>query len=321
MNNILKRGLRFTLKTSFFKFLLIKALKEKKSRDALNQMYNKLGYKSKSQVHFLLSKFFTNQQIKFKDALWKINFNNKVLSLPLAEKNLWLDWDQALSILGHDITIKETYEDLIKQKKLACIFDIGANYGTHSLLFLSQGIKTVTFEPNPNCRAVFSKLLETNNLKGIIVPNAVGEADYETELYFPEKNTWLGTLSEKIKVDLENKFDLIKVKTKVISLDSYLKENDFVPDLIKIDTEGYELQVLNGAINTINKFKPMIVFEENEGYEQRVKIVDFLESLGYSIYKLPFLETRKIQIDRKEFLESKETNFISVFQSGTSTMK
>src|SRR5690606_4169290 len=188
--------------------------------------------------HYFFSKLFRNKQIALEDATWKVDFNGKTISLPLSGESLWLDWDQAVSILGHDIAVKKTYEDLIKRKKRDSFVDNGAKYGTHSLLFLSQGIKTITFEPNPNCTKVFRKFLEINNLQGEIVPNAVGDRDYETELYFPEKETWLGTLSEGIKTDLENKFDLTKVKSQVVSLDSFLKGKDLVPRLMKIDTEG-----------------------------------------------------------------------------------
>jgi FkbM family methyltransferase len=318
LNNLFKRGVnRLLLKTSLFQFFLIKVLKDNKSRDTLNKMYNKLGYDGRSNFHFFFSKIFRNRNVQFKDAVWKVNFNNKVVSLPLEEKSLWLDWDQAVSILGHDITIKKTYEGLIKQNKVRCFFDIGANYGTHSLLFLSQGIKTFTFEPNPNCTAVFRRLLAANNLQGNIVQNAVGDRDYETELYFPEKDTWLGTLSEKIKETLEDKFDLTMVKTKVTALDSYMNDKDLVPDLFKIDTEGFELQVLHGAINTIKKFKPMIIFEENEGSEKRGGIADFFESVDYTLYQLPYSDKQKVEVSKSEFLNSKETNFIAVSRQAT----
>ena len=48
-------------------------------------------------------------------------------------------------------------------------------------------------------------------------------------------------------------------------------------DLIKINVEGGELGVVNGAINTIHKWKPVVLFEQNE------KVVDFFAKLGYNI--------------------------------------
>ena len=42
----------------------------------------------------------------------------------------------------------------------------------------------------------------------------------------------------------------------------------YVPDLIKIDVEGAELLVIEGAINTISKYKPIVVFEHSKGGAQ-----------------------------------------------------
>lgn len=78
--------------------------------------------------------------------------------------------------------------------------------------------------------------------------------------------------------------------------DSYLTEKNLIPDLIKIDTEGYELQVLDRASNTINKFKPMIIFEENEGYEQRLKIADFLRAPATSYVDYPIWTNKKFRL-------------------------
>ena len=60
-------------------------------------------------------------------------------------------------------------------------------------------------------------------------------------------------------------------------------------DFIKIDTEGSELYVLEGAINTINKNKPLIQVETNKLSEinfnyDKSKIYNFLYNLGYVIY-------------------------------------
>src|ERR1700722_9247274 len=51
---------------------------------------------------------------------------------------------------GHDSELKQTYASLIQlEHPPRLVLDIGANYGTHSIIFLSHDIETVSFEPNP----------------------------------------------------------------------------------------------------------------------------------------------------------------------------
>ena len=54
---------------------------------------------------------------------------------------------------------------------------------------------------------------------------------------------------------------------------------DGIPSIIKIDVEGHELQVLEGAINTIKTHMPMILIEIHNF--ENSEIPKFLENLGY----------------------------------------
>ena len=69
-------------------------------------------------------------------------------------------------------------------------------------------------------------------------------------------------------------------KINVKNLDSY-KFKDI--GLIKIDVEGYELNVFKGGIKTLKKWKPIILFEE---HNINSKVFKFLRSLNYEIRKL-----------------------------------
>ena len=69
------------------------------------------------------------------------------------------------------------------------------------------------------------------------------------------------------------------------TLDSFNFED---VDYIKIDVEGHELKVLKGAINTINKYSPLIVVEENGSAEKwnkgiKNEALNYLQELGYKI--------------------------------------
>ena len=108
-------------------------------RKHLNRFYNRLNYKERVFFHYLFADIFRNRPAPAIDARWQIRFNQKTIHLPLQTETLWLDWDLAVSIVGHDVEVKSFYERFINgMEKPVNFFDIGANYGTHSLLFLSQ---------------------------------------------------------------------------------------------------------------------------------------------------------------------------------------
>ena len=60
-------------------------------------------------------------------------------------------------------------------------------------------------------------------------------------------------------------FSYCSLKFSFISIDNFVKKKNIKKiDFIKIDVEGHEYNVLQGAIKTINKFRPIIIFEFNE---------------------------------------------------------
>ena len=78
------------------------------------------------------------------------------------------------------------------------------------------------------------------------------------------------TYNAKLKNRVFGPDDVVAVRT----LDSHDFDN---VGLIKIDTQGHELRVLKGAIETLKKNKPVVVFEINEDKD---RCCDLLEGLG-----------------------------------------
>ena len=282
-------------------------------RKALNKLYNKLSYNEKEIFHSLFANIFRERKIKNHNGVWIVDYINRQIKLPLRKESLGLNWDLAVSILGHDSDIQLTYETLLKSdKRPSCFFDIGASYGTHTLLFLSQGIRSIAFEPNPICKFEFENLCRLNNLSGEMENIAIGEKEISAELWFPERDTWLGTIVQEIKDDLNQQHDLRSIRVPVIPLDQYVKKTGLQPDLIKIDTEGNELNIIKGARNTITNSKPLIIFESND-LDNRYKLFDIFEELDYSVCAIPILPNQLIEIlNSKRFQMSQKFNFISV---------
>jgi FkbM family methyltransferase len=225
----------------------------------------------------------------------------------------WLDWDNALSILGHDIEIKKTYTALIASDQRPTRFvDVGANYGMHSILFLSAGIPILAFEPNPNCYTCFKAICELNDLRGKWEQVAVGNENGMTELVYPEKETWLGSISKELIPELKKRGSVIVQVSPLRKLDDYLGDISSERVLIKIDAEGSELEVIKGAEKVIEACRPKLIFESNDA-SKRLDLHCLLKQFDYGIYPLPWnpsVPSASFQLE--EFLANPLVNFIAV---------
>ena len=176
------------------------------------------------------------------------------------------------------------------------VLDIGANLGAYSIP-LAKGLRDVggsvmAFEPQ---RIVYYQLCGNavlNRLDNFIAINkAVG--DYDGDIEMPEinyeENINIGAFSldksyrENLNIErfMENK----KTSVPILKLDSLKLEES--PALIKIDVEGFELNVLKGSENFLEKHSyPAIMFEawDLEWFQNdKEKLLKFIDYLGYEI--------------------------------------
>jgi len=176
---------------------------------------------------------------------------------------------------------------LIKTKN-PVFYDIGGNKGDYTLM-LRKSFPTsniTTFEPNPN---TFKVLKNNTEGKCNLINKGVGENSGELNLYFDVNNptSVQASSNPEILKQIAHSTDLSSVKIDVVTLDDSVKENQI--DLLKIDVEGFELEVLRGAKNLLieNKIK-IIQFEFNEvNIIQKRFLKDFYDILPhFNLYRL-----------------------------------
>jgi GNAT superfamily N-acetyltransferase len=90
-----------------------------------------------------------------------------------------------------------------------------------------------------------------------------------------------------------------------------VKEAGAYPSLIKIDTEGSDLSVLRGAVQTIAAHRPVVVFESFPDKE-RSHYWSFLKSMHYDIASLPYSLSDHSFIKEEDFCADKKANFIAL---------
>jgi len=290
-------------------------------RKLLNQLYLKLSSSNRWIFHRLFAKMFrSNGMIKGREGCWKVRFANREIQMPMSAEKFWLEWDTAISIIGNDIEVKDAYEALIRSssERPELFIDIGANYGTHSLLFLTQGIPTITFEPNSSCHGYFLRACSMNSVTPRVEHIALGNNKGHVDLAYPPEDTWLGSINVDIKKELGESRELVHEKVELRFLDDYLDEMKGHKVLIKIDTEGNELAVLQGAARTIQACRPKFIFECWRS--NRTEIFDFFQKNNYNIYRLPWApEQNDGPLDSKAFPEAAALNFIAIPDARTAS--
>lgn len=304
---------KFPITMKFSENKIKEMILKEKSLKKLNSFYSALDNDEKEVFHTSYAKIFRKDTAILTqnvDTTWSVDFANTQVKVPLQSESMWLDWDTAVSIVGHDIEVKEFYKKLIQSEyKPKLVFDVGANYGTHSILFLANNIPTITFEPNPACYDSFYKMATLNNLTPNLEKVAVGNKESRETLTFPEKDTWLGSLTKEYTSTI-NTFDKVKsIEIDVITLDNYTKSKNIIPDFIKIDTEGFEINVIEGAKKLLQNNPTIITFECVKEDEKK-QLFDQFDSINYQIHELQNISSKSL--DKNDFIQSEYVNFLAI---------
>lgn len=185
---------------------------------------------------------------------------------------------------------KET--DFIKrivQKNWTC-FDIGANVGYYSLLFASLAKDGIvhSFEPLPLHYHLLNVNIFLNNFTNIIVNHcALGKQAGVSDFAVSKR----GDVSSFVYTKVSPLEKIIQVSVR--TLDDYVEEKGVERiDLLKLDVEGAEKLVLEGAGGTLSKkeLQPNILLVELYNsylikYDTSIdEIVSFLHTLGYGAF-------------------------------------
>lgn len=141
--------------------------------------------------------------------------------------------------------------------------DVGAHVGTWALRATRSFRQVIAFEPDPTANKILRTNVKLNKLDNITVIEAA------------ISNTFGETLLEDGTRNVK-KVDRVPVRT----LDSF----DLKPSLVKIDTEGNEVRVLQGALRTLTQ-KPQLMIETHDS-ESVVRIRALLGSYNYSIKEI-----------------------------------
>ena len=152
------------------------------------------------------------------------------------------------------------------------VFDVGANIGVYSIRQAKQGAIVYAFEPNPDAFSRLKQNIPLNSLENVtLTPKAV-HCDSSKVTFFMNPRS---TVAGKVAGAEEQLNKLHCVDIEAVSLDEFAKTIKCPSiSILKIDTEGHELEVLEGATATLAKTEKIILeYHSSKQREQLIKTI------------------------------------------------
>jgi FkbM family methyltransferase len=197
--------------------------------------------------------------------------------------------------------------------------DIGANAGMYTYHMLKYSRLVHAFEPNPR---YIKRLLGCFPRNVTVHPVALSNTAGESELRIPMAINGAGTLEKTNDFGGGyNGSEIEIIKVKMQPLDELGFKN---VGLIKIDVEGYENTVLEGANKTISENIPVLIIEIEERHRRGslAQVQDFLSKYGYKGYFLNNGQMKSMQhfdVEKLQSPENMKSIYINNFVFLTST--
>jgi FkbM family methyltransferase len=200
------------------------------------------------------------------------------VKLPIAAGRLRGKWwllrsrGKLLRILGGTYEAEQTRLFARTVRPGSTVLDVGAHVGYYTLLssvLAGDSGSVWAFEPNPRNCAFLREHARINRCGNVRVAQ-VAVSDAEGHVRFARgSGSGTGHLSEG---------GALQVRT--VRLDDFCRERGIHPDAIKVDVEGAEMSVLEGARETLRSARPT-VFLSTHGVEVHRRCLDWMRDAGY----------------------------------------
>ncbi|MDY7024402.1 MAG: FkbM family methyltransferase, partial [Cyanobacteriota bacterium] len=189
----------------------------------------------------------------------------------------------------YELPIQQALEKYLKPNSV--FYDIGANIGFFTVIaaqLVGESGRVYAFEPVPKNADRIRHNAEINEFSQVTVfEKAVAASAGTAELLLAHHSGGATLASAGTPPDLRGKMDV-----ELVSIDELISAQKIQPPtIVKIDVEGAEIAVLQGMIQTLKQFKPILIYEVDDGDKtafdtKNQELETFITALGYEIIPL-----------------------------------
>ena len=217
----------------------------------------------------------------------------KVSSYSLAEEGN-IEFGNWTNPLMKEKVITQTEVNFFKRfiPKGSLAIDIGSNIGDTTVpMALAAGKEGLTlgFDPNPHVFKILVANAGLNKDKTNIVPLPFAISDEDGEFYYGSSEASYSNGGITTEANSQHGNFTLAEKVKGVNLEKYLEKNypSWLSKLsfIKIDTEGYDKEIVKSIASLIVKYKPVIISEcfTELTKEERYELYDVIADKGYDL--------------------------------------
>jgi FkbM family methyltransferase len=166
------------------------------------------------------------------------------------------------------------------------VFDIGAHIGRYTLMAAKHASKVIAVEPEPSNYSLLKANIDLNGFSNVLVlPLALSSSRATQRFYLATQgDTARSSLEQEWSTKRGRQQNQKAIEVESETLDNLVADlNLTVIDLLKIDVEGHEVSVLEGASEALNKTRK-IILEVSRGNEGICRIL--LREAGFDLVAL-----------------------------------
>ena len=228
---------------------------------------------------------------KYLNIVYKTRFDGTFINIPIIG-------GEGESLLRIEKDWKYDLFKILSHKKKEFIFvDVGANIGQTFLEILlalgskKEKLRYYAFEPNVDCFYILKKFVYFNVNKATLFPWALSNKNNFEKIYLINNYDTGGAIIPSIRS--RNKCDSSFISSyKLDSNDQLELSSGFI---LKIDVEGYENEVLEGALEVVKNYRPIIICEVlhadskeliRKNTIRKKELSEFFKKINYQIWQI-----------------------------------